>query len=101
MAVTNPEALKFVKEQVRVLAEYFRADAVRSDAANAQWFGGINNLIPNDSTPIDDGRENEGVSRLTGQDIHNFMGQVAAVAGLNEEIVQKPCVRPINVTVSQ
>lgn len=101
--ITNPEALKFVAEEIRPLAEKFRALKVYVDAALVKWWGGgISALVPNDSSPVADGREAEGVSRLTGVDINNLVTQLAAYqTALNAagvaDVVSKPCVRSITV----
>lgn len=96
MAITNPQAIKFVNEQVRPLAEELRAVMARLTSAQTDWFGGINALFPNDSTAVADNRDAEGVSRLTGQDINSLMSTAIAVLGAsNTTIIAKPCVRPL------
>jgi hypothetical protein len=67
------------------------------------WFGGINSLIPNSAEEaVADGRESEGVSRLTGADVNNLVTQLAAFqAQLSAEgvptVISKPCVRALRV----
>ena len=96
--ITDPQAIRFVNEQVRPLAEALRAFKARSDAAVVDWYAGLNAMFPNDASPVVDGREAEGVSRLTGQDINDVMYILAtAVAGMGDAIIAKPCVRPIQV----
>ena len=77
MAIEDPRAIKFSNEQVRPLAESFRALKARVDAALVTWYGGVNALFPNDSTALSDGREAEGVSRLTGADVNSLAGVLA------------------------
>lgn len=99
----NPETLRFIREVVRPMAERFRALKAETDDALINWFSGINADVPNDATPVDDGREAEGVSRLVGSDVHNLVTQMAAFqAQLNQsdvdKVIEKPCVRSLEVT---
>jgi hypothetical protein len=67
----------------------------------ASWYGGMNALIPNSAQEaLDDGRESEGVSRLTGADINSLIVQLAGIqTALNvggvSDVISKPCVRPL------
>jgi hypothetical protein len=93
--MNNPQAITFINEQVRPLCEQLRALKAKFDALAPVWYGGLNVTIPNDAQePIEDGREAEGVSRLTGADIHGVVAQFLAVTP-NAEIIAKPCVRPL------
>lgn len=95
--VTDPEAIRFVNEFVRPKAEAARALMAEIAAGTTLWYSGMNNKFPNDPTAVDDGRDAEGVSRLTGANIHSFMSTVIAVAAAsNSEVVSKPCVRPMS-----
>lgn len=96
MPITDPEVIKFVNEEVRPLAEEYRAIKIKSAQIVARWFGNnINGRVPNDSTTLNDGRDAEGVSRLTGADINSLIGQAANIASqFNTDICEKPCVRP-------
>lgn len=94
--ITNPEAKKFVNEQIRPLAEEARAIKAKIDAATTTWYGGMNAKFPNDSSPVVDNREGEGISRLVGSDINSVMSVlIGASTALNSEIIAKPCVRPL------
>lgn len=68
--ITDPEAIRFVNEQVRPLCERARVRAraikVEIDAMPTAGYGGLNSLLPSDSTALVTGRDAEGVSRLTG-----------------------------------
>lgn len=101
MAVTNPQAIAFVNEEMRPLAELARALVARVTNSETSWFAGINTIIPNDvAQAIEDGREAEGVSRLTGADIHSLMGVLITMRNAqNSEIIEKPTVRPLQVQV--
>jgi len=102
MAITNPEAIKFVNEVVRPFAEQFRAMKARSDAAMIQWYAGLNTVITNTSDIVEDGREAQGISRLTGADVTNLVSQIGAFKSQLDssgfpQVIAKPCVRPIEV----
>lgn len=95
--INDPVVVRFTNEQVRPLCQSLRALKARIEAAQTAWFAGINNQVPNDSTALDDGREEEGVSRLTGADINAAMSVLIAVANAtNDEIISKPCVGPLS-----
>jgi hypothetical protein len=101
--ITNPEAIRFCDEQVRPLAEKMRALKAEADATMVDWYGGINAEIPNDASAIDDGRESEGVSRMTGINVNSFMAQVAGYqtqlnAGGVADVISMPCVRTLEVS---
>lgn len=94
--IIDPQAVKYVNEVIRPLCERQRALKAEISAAKTQWFSGINALFPNSAgDPVQDGREDEGVSRLTGADINSVMGVlIAAADAVNDEIISKPCVQP-------
>lgn len=95
--VTNPEAIKFCNEVIRPLSEEARALKARVDDATVVWYGGLNTQFPNDTSAVIDNREAEGVSRLTGADINSVMAQlISQIGALNEQIIAKPCVRPLD-----
>lgn len=97
------ESIKFVNEQIRPTAEKLRALQAELAAMLATWHNGIGAAMTVDlAAPIDDGREAEGVSRLTCNDVVNLMSAVTDVhSALNEvgreAVIAKPCVRPLRV----
>jgi len=93
--ITDPQAIRFVNEQVRPLCERARALKAEIDAMTTAWYGGINAKFPNDSSPLVDGRAAEGVSQLTGAQVNSAVGQLIGIAP-NAEIVAAPCVRPLS-----
>jgi len=96
--IVDPQAIKFTNEQIRQLSERSRNLKAEITAASTQWFGGINSLFPNTADPVQDGREDEGVSRLTGADVNSVMSVLIGAAGqINDEIIAKPCVNPLRV----
>jgi hypothetical protein len=103
--VSNAEAIRFVNEQIRPLAESVRALKARIDAATVKWFGGINTTIGTSADDaIADGREAEGVSRLTAADVTGLMTQLLAIQATLDGagvagVVEKPCVRTLEVSL--
>jgi len=96
MAITDPQAIRFCDEQVRPMCERVRALMAELDEMGITWEGGVGALFPADASLVEDGRENEGVSRLTGMDINQVMTVLQAILGANnEQIISKPCVRSL------
>lgn len=99
--ITDLEAVRFVDEVIRPMAESLRAVKAQIDGAAVTW-ARLASRFPNDTTALDDGREAEGVSRLTGANINAF---VALMGGLQtqmnatgiKETLEKPCVRALKV----
>lgn len=100
--ITDPEAIKYINEVIRPLAEKYRNLDAENDAALITWFALISAKVANDASDIVDGREDEGVSRLVGSDVVGFVTQMLAyqtqmdVAGV-AEVVSKPTVRTLRV----
>lgn len=102
MAIDNTEAIRFANKVIRPLAEKVRDLNVLCENALAVWYGGMNAVFPNDTSAVADGREAEGVSRLTGADVNSFVGQLATFAAQLDgagvsDVVIKPCVRNLSV----
>lgn len=98
--ITDPEAIRFVNEAVRPLCEEARALKIRVNALRTAWYGGLAAVFAGEADTVEDGREAEGVSRLTGADVTNAVGQLIKVATgeaseFNSEVIQKPCVRQL------
>lgn len=99
--MNDPQGIRFVNEVVRPLAEQLRANKVKLEAVKVEWDSGISDLFAKDE-PVEDGRDAEGISRLTTSDVNNFMSQVLKIAlggaaELDEAIIAKPCVRALEV----
>lgn len=101
--VTNAEAIRFVNEQIRPLSEATRALKARIDACTTAWFAGIGDIIGTSaSDAIQDGREVEGVSRLTAADVVGVLTQMLAIqTQLNQGgvagVISKPCVNALEI----
>lgn len=106
MAITDPEAIKFVNEYIRPMCENVRYMGARgTDFAN-KWTQ-ISALFPDDALEtVEDGRENQGVSRLTGADINAVAGVftllLSQISGATAQaVISKPCVRPLLYTPTE
>ena len=100
MAITDAEAIKFVNEYIRPMCETVRYMGARgADFAN-KW-AQISGEFPNDPLEIlEDGRDGQGVSRLTGADINAvatvFTTLIGEISGATAQaVISKPCVRPL------
>ena len=99
--MNNPEALQFVNQNIRPRAELLRGIKALLDA-DAQKWASLSANFPNTSEAVDDGREGEGVSRLTCADVVSF---ITVLNGLKTRfdqagvaaIIDKPTVRPLRV----
>lgn len=97
--ITDAEAIRFVNEQIRPLAEQLRDLNALLQNAKGVWIGGgLNMIFATASDTIEDGREAEGVSRLTVGDVSALVSEISAI--LNRfggegvmDIIRKPCVR--------
>ena len=103
MAITNNEAIRFTNEVVRPAAEKLRALKAEFDAHMLSWHGGLGAIFTDDMAGlVDDGRDNEGVSRLTGNDVVGLVNQISALQTQLDgvgvmNVITKPCVRPLYV----
>lgn len=100
MPIDNAVAVRFCNEVVRPLAEDFRALKARIDAALVTWRDIVSAAVPNDASLVNDKRDADGVSRLTGVDVNNFIALLQALQDrLNQtgvaNVVSKPCVRTL------
>lgn len=98
MTIDNPEIIRLTNEVVRPLAEQTR-DLIIKLSIIQERIDRLMPLIPNDTSLILDGREAEGVSRLTGQDIHGILAIrnqiVALITPEASALIHKACVRPL------
>ena len=97
MAITDPEAIKFVNEYIRPMCENVRASNARGADFTIKW-AGLSGDFPNDPAEIvEDGRDAEGISRLSGADIQAVAAVFDALLGdldmTAQAVIQKPCVR--------
>ncbi len=102
--VTDPEAIAFVNAGIRPVSERLRAIYYELKSLKAQAVeGGLLSKIPVDGGVIQDGREGDGVSRLTCNDVRRIttfantfiVAYEDAAAGVGA--MQKPCVRSLTV----
>jgi hypothetical protein len=112
--ITDAEAIRFINEQVRPFSEYLRDLYYMAQSMEGLWFGNSldTTIGSNAIDDIADGREAEGVSRLTAEDISNFMTQVinfqdmlegssvTGTGGGTLDVVRKPAVRKLSINFS-
>lgn len=98
MSITGPEEIKFVNEYIRPMCETLRYMKARGDDFALKW-AGLSGGFPNDTSAVEDGRESQGVSRLTGADINAvatvFSTLLSDLDPAAEAVIGKPCVRPL------
>ena len=102
MAITDPEAIKFVNQYIRPMCENIRYMKARGDDFAVKW-AQLSSDFPNDASEmVEDGRDAEGISRLTGADINavatvfaTLLGDIDASAAA---VIAKPYVRPLMFT---
>ena len=101
MPITDPEAINFVDETIRPLSEAARALYYEVKAAAVKW-GNVSANIPNTADIVEDGREDQGVSRLTGANVRVVTGflsaYIAAYENATVAAMDKPTVRRLNVS---
>lgn len=106
MAVINdPRVNRFLNESLRPFAEILRDTILEAAELDSLWDRGISELVGNsEGDTINDGRQNEGISRLTAKDVSDFMDVVTSIIQLSRgsntsgisgafNIVRKPTVR--------
>ena len=101
--IDDPRAIRFANETIRPLAERLRALHYEIDAVMIDWYAGMNALVPNDASPIADGREREGISRLVGSDAVSLIVAASGIKAVLDgegvaQVVAKPCVRRLRVS---
>jgi hypothetical protein len=100
--ITNAEAVQYVNDRLHRRSEQIRAMLFILQDDRAKWNGGISANIPNDTSVVDDGREAEGVTRLTGADVNLIMARCASLLAVLEaqyamDCIYKACVRAVDV----
>lgn len=99
--ITDPEVIRFNNEYIRPACELGRAFKAAVNDLHARWIadgenGSIASRCPGTADLIADGRENEGVSRMTGYSLGAAHDNLKAGADtLNLDIIELPCVRPL------
>lgn len=103
--ITNEEFIRWVNEVIRPLAETLRSAGLTVDSTIDEWnrnyLGLLGGLDGADDVVLD-GRESQGVSRLTGADIKAFIAAISALqsgyqAGKMTDVIYKPCVKPVTI----
>lgn len=103
--MNNPQVLAFVRNIQRPRSELLRAVKALIDSDLQTWMA-ISALVPNTSQLVDDGQQDEGASRLTCADIHNTAALLTNLKNRFDQagvaaVIEKPCVRPLEVTLNR
>jgi hypothetical protein len=99
MAIDNEEVIKYTNEILRPLSEEIRDLKYKIDNAIVEWNNTISANVPNNSAEILlDGRNEDGVTVINGEDINNsvtrFIALQTQMSGVsNMNVIEKPCVR--------
>ena len=99
MAITDPEAIKFVNDYVRPMCETLRYMKARGDDFAFKWAGLSGDFPMNPAEIVEDGRENQGVSRLSGADVQAVAMVFSTLLNdldiTAQAVISKPCIRPL------
>jgi hypothetical protein len=102
--LADAEVVRFLNEEVRPWAERLRALKAEAHSTTVRWQS-ISGSIMQDTRVIEDGRSAEGISRLTGNDVHDLMFVVSTLnstlTGVADATIEKPTVRPLRVRGSE
>lgn len=101
--ITNSQVIAFSNERLRTSAELIQKVKVQFEGHKAVWDGGVSSLINNvvDDT-IEDGRELEGIFKLTGADAYLMMTRIDSLLAVLQapfamDVVNKVAVRVLQV----
>ncbi|MBD3297878.1 MAG: hypothetical protein GF341_04420 [candidate division Zixibacteria bacterium] len=97
--ITDPQAIAFSNEYLRPICEAARALRYRIDDLETRWFDGISDTIGNSAgDTLVDGRET--LPPMTAEQITNTVANLfAARTALILDLIELPCVRPLDVTI--
>lgn len=103
MAITNTGAITFCNEDMRPLAEWLRSLKAMTSSMNDEWSVVHSLNVPDSGTEyLSDGREAEGVTQVTGEEMHDLMDlcntiETALNTPINESLLSKFAVRPLRI----
>lgn len=99
MAIENEVVARFVKEDMRPMAETLRSLKAAIDSRVSKWFGGVSAVAVNDAKQsIEEYRDDKGVAPLDGAKLNSLMGvllnikTVLDAPGVND-VIEAACVR--------
>ena len=103
MPITDPQVIAFLNSEIRPVAEKLvRLNVVLDDIIQS-WFQVISGAISGNASDdvIEDGREGEGISRITKADLSNFITQLLTIqaqfdGGGVMDVISKPTVRSLS-----
>jgi hypothetical protein len=95
--MNDPLAIRFINEYQRTTSETVDDLRSRLHVLKTVWQDEVQSkVLNNESDLIEDGREAEGVTRLTGSDVYAnvaALNSVLAILEDNESVIRKLCVR--------
>lgn len=100
-AITDQQALKFVDERIRPLAEKIRQLEAEVEGMELEWFSGLD--FSQTGTDTIENRSSEGLPTLTWNEIGSMITILTAArdtvteTGGGPGLVEKVCVRPLRV----
>jgi len=72
--ITNPEAVRFCNERVRVVADRLAQAYTLAKQVQAEWFANsMAELLPNDGSLVIDGSATDGRHPITGANVTNII----------------------------
>ncbi|MCK4623858.1 MAG: hypothetical protein KAV00_00990 [Phycisphaerae bacterium] len=99
--IVNPEAIVFVDERLRPICERLERLHAELGSAWGKWLL-VSSHFGEVEAVVEDGRESEGVSQLSGGDVGNVMAQIQSLLTLLDgagvmDVIRKPTVRPLQI----
>lgn len=102
--ITNPSAVKFCNERVRVLADQIARVHTTIGLLAAEWEAkGLGDLIPDDAKEIvEDGSSVDGRTPISGADVHQMLSLVKDLLAMGSgPNTRMPTVLKVAVNVGQ
>jgi len=76
--ITNPEAVRFCNERVRVAADKLATAYLFAKAVSAEWYANnLGELLPVSADPVIDGSAADGRHPITGNDVSNLITRLS------------------------
>jgi hypothetical protein len=98
--ITDPQVIKFVNEAIRPISELLEKLDITAGSIIDRYWAQISELITANQNEdlIDDGREAEGISRLTKADLINTLSLLELIINAfdatgRRDVIRKPTVR--------
>jgi hypothetical protein len=94
MPITDPNAIRFANERIRVAADLLAQVDNLAGAIINEWNAqNLGNVFTNDSTVVDDGAETDGRPVITGAKVTNIVTRLTELRGSSGLAMGAPGVR--------